>query len=367
MLRLLLPAFALTTALLVLFAGTVGDHLASFLTADNGLRIPAPPSDRPTLPGRSGTPDPVSAAAPSGPQTMHPDATPEDLQRQVQTLQQEASALQEQLARRSQELDQRNQELESRTHDIKLAQTQADNLRLQVETSRQNRQADDMAPPQPANNSPALDRQAQVLDQHRGNPQTAQADGERLRQVIENLRQQDKAQEANPGRQKTEATPARQEAKQQQQHFSRAQPEPAALLKLTPQAPAPADSPLPVQRLMTARQWLAVGRPDEARRLLAMVQTQLVLQPVTPDAPAARGASAPAAEVGNALRWLDLGAGRQAMQAINQAIRDSSEPAGVVRAWSGYSVGAYSGTYQGTSQATSQPYGPEAYAPTDPR
>jgi hypothetical protein len=73
------------------------------------------------------------------------------------------------------------------------------------------------------------------------------------------------------------------------------------------------------QELWMARQWLATGRLDQARRVLARLQTQMVLQPVS-DRPAVGGVNAPAAEVGNAIRWLDMGSNAQAMQALNQAL-----------------------------------------------
>ena len=89
---------------------------------------------------------------------------------------------------------------------------------------------------------------------------------------------------------------------------------------------------------MAARQLIAEGKPDDARRLLAMTQTQMVFRPVTPEAPDAQGYSVPATAVGDAIRWLDIGAIAQAMQAINTAIEDSS---GRVRVWSGNSTSRY--------------------------
>ena len=77
------------------------------------------------------------------------------------------------------------------------------------------------------------------------------------------------------------------------------------------------------QQLQTARQWLAAGRLDKARRVLAMVQTRMVLQPVS-DRPPSRGVNALAADVGNAIRWLDMGSTEQAMQALNQAMLEAS-------------------------------------------
>ena len=98
----------------------------------------------------------------------------------------------------------------------------------------------------------------------------------------------------------------------------------------------PAAPPQPASpQLLTARQWLATGRPDEARRVLAMVQTRMVLQPVTPDRPAAEGGNPSATDVGNAIRWLDIGANGQAMQAIDRAIGNANAPVSA-QPWSGY-------------------------------
>lgn len=78
------------------------------------------------------------------------------------------------------------------------------------------------------------------------------------------------------------------------------------------------------QQLLIARQWLATGHLDQARRALAMVQTRMVLQPFESDRAAARGANAMATEVGNAIRWLDMGSNGQAMQALNKALFNAS-------------------------------------------
>jgi hypothetical protein len=114
-------------------------------------------------------------------------------------------------------------------------------------------------------------------------------------------------------------------------------------------------APSAAQQLQTARQWLSAGRPDEARRILAMVQTQMVFQPVTPDQPSANGGNPSATDIGDAIRWLDMGASSQAMQSITRAIGNANPPAnanlagnarpagGPVRAWSGYAADAPSG------------------------
>jgi hypothetical protein len=225
-----------------------------------------------------------------------------------------------------------------------------------MESARQQRQATDGArQAQLAARSAELDRRAQELndskrdvDQRGRDADAAQAEADRLRQVIDALRQQNKADQAPVARAKVEdASLARSKPKPQ--------PSPAA----PPQDPSraqhrPSDAGVPARQLATAKQWLAAGRPDEARRLLATAQTQLVLQPVTPDAPDAQGASAPAAEVGNAIRWLDVGGNRQAMEAIDRAMEATGGPAGRVRAWSGYQTDGYSGY--------SQPFGPRYYS-----
>ena len=96
---------------------------------------------------------------------------------------------------------------------------------------------------------------------------------------------------------------------------------------------------MPAEQLQTAQQWLSAGRPDEARRVLVMVQTQVVFQPGTPDRPDAQVSNPMMTDVGDAIRWLDEGAGGQAMQSITRAI-DDANPGGPapVREGFGYSA-----------------------------
>src|SRR5262249_27190888 len=60
-------------------------------------------------------------------------------------------------------------------------------------------------------------------------------------------------------------------------------------------------------------------RLDEARRLLAIVQLQMVFRPVERVHPATKEANGLATGVGSAIRWLDMGANGQATQALDQA------------------------------------------------
>jgi hypothetical protein len=74
------------------------------------------------------------------------------------------------------------------------------------------------------------------------------------------------------------------------------------------------------QQLLIARQWLATGRLDQARRILAVVQTRMVLQPTEPNGSNSPSVNALATNVGNAIRWLDMGSAGAAIQALNQAV-----------------------------------------------
>lgn len=356
MLRFLLPTFALTGALLVLFAGAISDRLGSLGLPDTTPRFAAKPSEQSLAPA----PDLQQRQEPRGPgqepQISQQQAAPAPPRREVVALQQQATELQQQLAQRSQQLEQETQQLQQKTRDAETAQAEADRLRQAMDAARQQRQAADGAKvAQLSARAAELDRRSQELndrkrdlDQRGRDADAAQAEADRLRQVIDALRQQNKAEQAPVVHQKTEdASLVRQKPKQQQSPTTPSQ-EPLRAQR------RPSEAAVPGRQLVTAKQWLAAGRPDEARRLLATAQTEMVLQPVTPDAPDAQGGSASASEVGNAIRLLDIGANRQAMEAINRAIEAASGSVGRVRAWSGYQSDSYSGY--------SQPFGPRYYS-----
>jgi hypothetical protein len=123
-----------------------------------------------------------------------------------------------------------------------------------------------------------------------------------------------------------------QEPKAEQTSSTRQKPHAPQLAMLSARPPSlitvsPAVRPTPVlmtersasQELWMARQWLATGQLDPARRVLAMLQTRIVLQPVS-DRPVVGGVNELAAEVSNAIRWLDMGSNAQAVQALNKAL-----------------------------------------------
>jgi len=88
----------------------------------------------------------------------------------------------------------------------------------------------------------------------------------------------------------------------------------------TPPASMPVQGPVAAQQLLMARQSLVTGRANEARRLLTMVQMQMVYQPVERIQHDTKDVNVFASGVGNAIRSLDMGANGQATQALDQAV-----------------------------------------------
>ena len=226
------------------------------------------------------------------------------LQRQIADLQRQDSTLQGQVAQRRQELTQSSQDLAQRSQEL-------------------------------AASTDALTQRKRDLD-------AVRAETDKLRQAIDTLREQRRVEEAARAREKPQEQVAA--ALPVRPPVTKPAPRPAQPLPVRqptqstqpPQptwpmpAPQPAQlmpAPSAAQQLQAARQWLSAGRPDEARRVLAMVQTQMVFQPVTPDQAPPRGGNAPATDVGDAIRWLDMGATGQAMQSINRAIGSADAPA----------------------------------------
>ena len=244
-----------------------------------------------------GTPD-------AGQQQTSGDTTPEhqaaDLRSQIADLQRQDAALQSQLAAH-------RQELAERTHELDVARAEADNLRQGLDTLRRQRQAEEA--------SLALDRLRQGIDTYRQQRQADDATG--ARQKTPEQQQAAPAATARPAASKPVPPPAQPAAARQP-----GQPTPTT----QPVQPIPAASAW--QQLQTAQQWLSAGRPDEARRVLAMVQTQVVFQPGTADRPDPQVSNPTMTDVGDAIRWLDMGAGDQAMEAITRAIDDANPAAG---------------------------------------
>ena len=279
--RFLLPAVAMMAALVVLFAGALGDLKSLPDLSDRMIGVVGDEQPRrPVLPPSPVTPAPPATALPpalSASALAAENAAREAVQKEIAALQKQVGDLQQQVSQRSRDLD-------------------AERV---VNSKAQ-----------------------QDLDATR-------AEADKLHQDIDALRQQRRAEEAALARQRAQA-----------QQMAAARPPPASTPAPTQPNAAPPPAPVPrpsaTEQLLAARQWLATGRPDEARRVLAMVQTQMVLQPVSPDQPIATGTSQSAGDIGNAIRWLDMGANNQAMLAINRAIDNSSSGGPPSQPWSGY-------------------------------
>jgi hypothetical protein len=260
--RFLLPALAMTAALIMLFAGVMGelkswpDLSARAIAIIGGIEARHAP--------------PPGALAASTPAVAEQQAARDTLQRQIADLQRQAGDLQNQIAERSRDIEAKRAEMDGLRQGI-------DAMRAETDTLRQQRQAE-----------------------------------------------------------------ARSKAQEKQMATANAPRRPPAA---RPASPPPPSAPALTQSLQNAQQWLAAGRPDEARNILATVQTQMVLRPVTPGQPMAEGGNPSATEIGAAIRWHDIGANSQAMQAINRAIDHANAGEPRPRPWSGYFNQPFGGQY----------------------
>jgi hypothetical protein len=254
--RYLFPAVLIMGALLVLFAGALGDlrswpSLQSLVAPVAEKPVGQPPSAQPTPP-----PSPALEAnlsQPASQPALDGTAPPQN----HDTLQQSRNALQVQVDGLQKDVAQQTQELASlRASEVRERQT-LDALRKQRRDIQ------------------STSAQPQTQPQH--------APGETpSRQTLQH-------EPAHPTRQSAGTTEAQSTAS-------------------------------PRMQLMNARQALMGGRSEDARRMLALAQTQMVFQPVTPDQPDAAGGNVAATEVGYAIRWLDIGNPTLALQQINVAL-----------------------------------------------
>jgi hypothetical protein len=330
MLRSLLLALVMVTALLVLLTGASG-----------GLQSLARPFDMLAAmvanvtadwPGSTRAGSQWDATAQSSTTTV--SQPPGGLERQV-------NDLQTQLAQRSQ--------------DLASLHASQEKMRRDLGTLLQQRQSATLVPP-PLQGQAAqptmIALPPQDLASRRSSPDQ--------RQGSNTVQQQDSAEaalarlRAHEGSASTApATAARLSgrsvlARQQ----SQSQPSQALFPSPRVEPTQPAQIPSPSANLMTARQLLVSGRTEEARNLLVRAQTQIVLQPVAPDRPAAEGGSVAATRIGGAIRLLDEGNTGGAVQAINIAMASPDV--------------AQSDSRQGWQPAPSAPPG-YVYSPYDQR
>jgi hypothetical protein len=389
MARFVLSALAMMAASLVLFAGALGGlpflpDLSERVTSAISERAQKPPEPTQQLQEQqqaattAQTTDHPAAPKPP-PQAAAPDTLHDVLLHEIADLQQQASAMQAELARQKQELAQRTRDLDAAQAKAALSdQEQAQRTQQLGQHSR------DLAAAQAqvAQREQELTQRGQELDRRTRELEAARAaiaankaeparrngsDTDAVGAETDQPRQD--ADAARRARQTGEAQPPRPKVQRQQVAANASPPPPAPAPRPVAQpvaasspppapasqpaepspgpspslGPSPSPGPAATQQLEIARQWLSAGRPDEARRILAMVQTRMVFQPVTPDQPDAQGTSPSATAVGDAIRWLDMGASGQAMQAITHAINRVNGAPPVVRAWSAYRPGQPSG------------------------
>jgi hypothetical protein len=247
--RYLLPAVLLMSALLVLFAGALGDvgswqNLQAMVMSVVERPVDQPSPPKPTLPASAGPPakpaDPADQAA--------PDAA---------ALRESRDALQTQVTNLQQDVAQQRQELAS----------------LHANEDQEQRAID------------ALRKQRHDFEAASARPAPARQYNSTGSLVIQST-----PSESAPSTPRSNTTTRQ-----------------------------PSSTP-PAVRLMAARQALTGGRPEDARRMLALAQTEMVFQPVTPDQPDASGGNMAATEVGYAIRWLDLGNPDMAVRQIDAVL-----------------------------------------------
>jgi hypothetical protein len=297
MLRSLLLALVMVTALLVLLAGASGG-LQSLAHPFGMLPVLVANvmSDWPGSP-RAGS----QSAATTESSTTTASQPPGALERQV-------SDLQTQLAQRSQ--------------DLASLHASQEQIRRDLGTLLQQRQSATQVPPlqgQAAQRTTVIALPTQDLTSRRSSPDQPQDSS--------TVQQQNSAEAALARLRAHEGSASTAQANVAQLSGlsvlgrQQSQRQPSQGLLLSPQEPMPpAQMPPPSANLMTARQLLVSGRAEEARNLLVRAQTQMVFQPVAPDRPTAEGGNVAATRIGGAIRLLDEGNTKGAVQEINIAM-----------------------------------------------
>jgi peptidoglycan hydrolase CwlO-like protein len=146
--RFLLSAVAMTAALIVLFAGVLGDLRSLPSLSDQAIAIIGGAGPRHAPPQAS----PVPPAAPSPDALAEQQAARDALQREITRLQQQAGDLQSQIAQRSHELEQRSQDVASEHSEmdglhqgLEAMRAETEKLRQDIDALRQQRKAEEDA------------------------------------------------------------------------------------------------------------------------------------------------------------------------------------------------------------------------------
>ncbi len=225
-------------------------------------------------------------------QTTDQQGTREALRRQVADLQQQANLLRDQIAQRSPDTE------PVPANATKQRQPEVETLQLAIP---------------PASKEPVAERQ-QGGEAVAGLPQQASSLQDQITRPSRDLR----LTRAAVTKQRQNLAASRSQTEGNPQDIN-----PLQWQRNSVQATVPMQGPVASQQLLIARQSLATGRLDEARRLLTMAQMQMVFQPVERARRTTGEANVLATDVGTAIRLLDMGAHGQATRALDQAVQNA--------------------------------------------
>ncbi len=377
--RFLMPAVMMVGALVVLFAGALGDvkSLPNLSTTFPALIASVVPN-RTEASTTVATPVAPSPAAVPAAVKQHASTAAPIQQPATDALQQQVAELQAQIAQRAKELGELRSNEDAAHHDLDTLQQQRKDEEAAVARLKSQQQqlaaapppateASAVAPQQKANND-ALQRQATELQaQIKQRSEELASLGTSVDQAhrqLDALHQQRQADEAAVARLQSQqvqsaaaepSNPATRSRPEQQASQPKPAPAPTTAMQATlaelrakervtqrPQQQTTQPTSVPSQNastqpvlivstrgvLVTARELLASGRAADARQLLMKAQAESTLHPVTPDQPLATGRSAAAIQINDAIRLLDAGKTGSALQAINVAMDSTRDGPG---------------------------------------
>ena len=377
--RFLMPAVMMVGALVVLFAGALGDvkSLPNLSTTFPALFASAVPN-RTEAPTTVATPVAPSPAAAPAAVKQHAGTAAPIQQPATDALQQQVAELQAQIAQRAKELGELRSNEDAAHHDLDTLQQQRKDEEAAVARLKSQQQQLAAAPPpatepsavaaqQKANND-ALQRQATELQaqikQRSEDLASLGTSVDQAHRQLDALHQQRQADEAAVARLQSQqvqsaaaepSNPTTRSRPEQQASQPKPAPAPTTAMQATlaelrakervtqrPQQQTTQPTSVPSQNastqpvlivstrgvLVTARELLASGRAADARQLLMKAQAESTLHPVTPDQPLATGRSTAAIQINDAIRLLDAGKTGSALQAINVAMDSTRDGPG---------------------------------------
>jgi hypothetical protein len=389
-----MPAIMMVGALVVLFAGALGDvkSLPDLSTTFPTLFASVVPDHKEVSTTVATPVAPSPAAAPAAVKQHASTAAPIQ-QPATGALQQRVAELQAQIAQRAKELGELRSNEDAAHNDLDTLQQQRKDEEAAIAKLKSQQQQLAAAPPpgtepsavtlqQKANND-VLQRQTTELQaqikqrsEELASLGTSVDQAHRQLDMLHQRRQADEAAVARPQSQQVQpaaaepSNPTTRSRPEQQVSQAKPAPAPTTAMQATlaelrakehvaqrpqqqttqpPSVPSQNASTQPVLIvstrgvLVTARELLASGRAADARQLLMRARAESTLHLVTPDQPLATGHSAAAIQINDAIRLLDAGKTGSALQAINVAMDSTRDGPG---GWPTYpqESGSYGGS-----------------------